>query len=306
MGTAMHASLTAPAPPVLDIPPDWETVLETALRPGLGRVLVLGPTDAGKSTFCRLLLHHAAAAGRRPVLVDADPGQKTIGPPACVTAGILNDAGELDLTDIAFVGATDPLRGWGRVVGGTGSLVERAAGQGEPVLVNTVGFLRGHGRRLMAALIQAVQPALLVAIGRDNGIQGVLDDHPHIDHVRLAPSPLARRKSQGERRRARQAAFERHFRGAFSVALPLDLIGMEGARPGILPPPRLLVGLADAKDRDLGIGIVEEAFGERGFVQVLTSAPARLVRTFRWGSLALDNAFRDLRTSADPAEEAVV
>ncbi len=38
-------------------------------------VLVVGPTDVGKSTLCRLLLNYAVRMGRRPLYVDLDVGQ---------------------------------------------------------------------------------------------------------------------------------------------------------------------------------------------------------------------------------------
>ena len=37
--------------------------------------MVVGPTDVGKSTLCRLLVNYAARLGRAPVLVDLDVGQ---------------------------------------------------------------------------------------------------------------------------------------------------------------------------------------------------------------------------------------
>lgn len=36
---------------------------------------MVGPTDVGKSTVCRLLLNYAARLGRAPVYVDLDVGQ---------------------------------------------------------------------------------------------------------------------------------------------------------------------------------------------------------------------------------------
>ena len=39
------------------------------------RVLVVGPTDVGKSTLCRLLVNYAVRSGRSPLLVDLDVGQ---------------------------------------------------------------------------------------------------------------------------------------------------------------------------------------------------------------------------------------
>ena len=37
--------------------------------------MIVGPTDVGKSTLCRLLLNYAVRVGRRPTFVDIDVGQ---------------------------------------------------------------------------------------------------------------------------------------------------------------------------------------------------------------------------------------
>jgi len=39
------------------------------------QVMVVGPTDVGKSTVCKLLVNYAARLGRAPVFVDLDVGQ---------------------------------------------------------------------------------------------------------------------------------------------------------------------------------------------------------------------------------------
>ena len=44
------------------------------------QVMVVGPVDVGKSTFCQLLLNYAVRMGRRPVFVDLDVGQVGCGP----------------------------------------------------------------------------------------------------------------------------------------------------------------------------------------------------------------------------------
>lgn len=43
--------------------------------------MVVGPTDVGKSTVCRILLNYAARMGRRPIYVDLDVGQGQISVP---------------------------------------------------------------------------------------------------------------------------------------------------------------------------------------------------------------------------------
>lgn len=48
--------------------------------------MIVGPTDVGKTTICRLLLNYAVRLGRRPIYVDLDVGQGLIGIPGTIGA----------------------------------------------------------------------------------------------------------------------------------------------------------------------------------------------------------------------------
>lgn len=48
------------------------------------RVIVVGPTDSGKSTLSRMLLSWAAKQGWKPTFVDIDIGQGSITIPGCI------------------------------------------------------------------------------------------------------------------------------------------------------------------------------------------------------------------------------
>ena len=50
------------------------------------RVIVVGPTDSGKSTLSRMLLSWAAKQGWKPTFVDSDIGQGSITIPGCIAA----------------------------------------------------------------------------------------------------------------------------------------------------------------------------------------------------------------------------
>ncbi len=65
------------------INPDWKRLASRIVMPNQ-RILVLGPSDAGKSTFCRYLIDYACAASLKVALVDADVGQSQIGPPTTI------------------------------------------------------------------------------------------------------------------------------------------------------------------------------------------------------------------------------
>ena len=47
-------------------------------------LMVVGPTDVGKSTLCRLLLNYAVRMGRRPIFVDLDVGQGHVSIPGTI------------------------------------------------------------------------------------------------------------------------------------------------------------------------------------------------------------------------------
>ncbi|KFM02760.1 Polyribonucleotide 5'-hydroxyl-kinase Clp1, partial [Aptenodytes forsteri] len=50
------------------------------------RVMVVGPTDVGKTTVCRLLLNYAVRLGRRPTFVELDVGQGSVSIPGTMGA----------------------------------------------------------------------------------------------------------------------------------------------------------------------------------------------------------------------------
>ncbi len=271
-----------------DVPPDWAAAVDRIIAAdGARRVLVLGPGDAGKSTFCRVLLRRAARDGGRGVaLLDADPGQKLVGPPACVTLG----RGEAPApVALAFVGALDPLRGWRRSVAGAGRLAAEA--ETDLLVVNTSGLLAGAGRRLKAAGIAAVRPDLLVALGDGPDLEAVLADHGATPAVRLARSPSARRKGGGERRALRREAFRGYFAAAPVWTLDLRGLRLEGGPGGEASPgPRRLLALADAAGRDVALGIALGGDGAPGGGGLALRAPRPgvPVAALRWGSLRLE------------------
>lgn len=280
----------------VDVPADWADAARRICRSGFGRVLILGPADVGKSTFAQFLMKAARNVDRRAALVDADVGQKTVGPPACVTLGYL-DGDTPVLSSLAFVGTTNPVHGWQRLIQGVGRMIDTA--DADLVVVNTGGLLAGPGRRLKAAKIAAAQPDLLVVLGHDPMLESILCDNERRPSLRLAPSPQARRKTDAERRAARRAAFRRYFENASLRSVRTDRLQIEGGpAPGIAPPERLLVGLADAGGRDLALAIVAAARPETGVLDLLMpeirEQPARLIR----GAIFLDANFAERQSAA--------
>jgi polynucleotide 5'-hydroxyl-kinase GRC3/NOL9 len=274
----------------IDIPADWAAAARRLASGLVRRVLLLGAPDAGKSTLARFLCHEAGAAGQDVALLDADPAQKLIGPPACVTLGRAGRDGDLALAVLSFVAATDPVSAGNRLLSAAGQLADEAGST--LLLANTDGMLTGPGGRLKTALIRSVRPDLLVGIGGDEALSALLARHAGLPRLCLASSSLARRKTRGERRQARRHAFRQHFAGALAWTVPAGKLAMAGE-----PPPEirshLLVGLVDATGRDLALGLA--TWTDAGTVTILTTAPRSRVHLLRWSRLVLDDEFRETR-----------
>ena len=240
------------------LPPSWAAAI-ARIEEGLARrVVVIGETDVGKSSFVYAAMN-AAAQVRAPLqLIDLDPGQKMIGPPG--TATLANKTwGKTGVERLVFIGSTSANE-LSRIVAAA-SLLARASADG--FIANTAGFVRGPGARLQSATIGALQPDLIVAIGEEDRLRPILDAHLNIAISPLERPALARRKSAAERARLRQAAFAAALNGAEAVVLPTDGLSFTPAPPvSFTGPARPVCALAGAAGNVMAIGVLQQVKGE--------------------------------------------
>lgn len=273
----------------LHVPPTWNAAAQHIHRHGLRIVLVVGQKDTGKSTFCRFLAEAATRSGRSTALLDTDVGQKLVGPPACVT---MDDPHGLSL---AFVGSTNPVLGWSRLVEGTRRLAQQT--DADCLIVNTSGLLAGPGRSLKAAKIDALRPDLLIAVGKARSLEEIAQGALAPPIFCIPSSPEARRKTDGERRTARREAFRRYFSQAGLLKLKSGMLlpsNRDAPRPA-----RLLLGLSGRAGHDLGLGLLlSRATGEA--LEVLSPVAEDDVVQVHPGLLILDEDFTERRLQANP------
>ena len=247
----------------MHIPEDWRDAARRIERSRKGKILIIGAPDRGKSTFCAYLSWFLLRHGHQPAYVDADIGQKDIGPPATISLGYPNldqALATLPVSALYFVGAVSPLGHLLPMVVGTRKLAEQA---GKPfVLINTSGLVAGVGEVLKTFQIDSLQPDLIVTLEQDRELEAIVAAHRHFPIVRLASSPLVQSKSMELRHQRRLAAFRYYFRHARlrHVALQdliLQRLPVEGYRPReeIFPLNRLCA-LADRQQQVLGLALI--------------------------------------------------
>jgi polynucleotide 5'-hydroxyl-kinase GRC3/NOL9 len=211
------------------IPPEWIDLAKkmTADKAADLRVMVLGGLDTGKNTLITYLANMLLGAGFKVAVMDADMGQGEIGPPATMSVALLGnpifELLEASPDSIFFVGSTSPSYLVGRVLQGTGKLLnfinERLVDAA--LLVNMPGWISGQAAiRFVLQMISKINATHLVGLQRENEVEDILVEiPPEIETVRLPVSPYARPRSREERKFLRETSYRKYFLGSKDMTM---------------------------------------------------------------------------------------
>ncbi len=260
-----------------DVPSAWEPARACA-RAG-GTLVLLGASDTGKSTLAVALAEEARQAGRLPMIVDADLGQSTIGPPACVglarIARPISSLSDLAAEELDFVGSTTPFGNLLNTLAGIQALVRRARVEGaETLIVDTTGLVSGSaGRALKAAKLRLVEADVAIALQRGAELEHLLAPYrtrlrPHV--IRLRPSSSVQTRDRVERQEYRQRRFSAYFSAGRAITLDWKRAPVENSpwTAGEPLPGHLRRHAADLLGQEV-------PYGERGAegVLLITAGP---------------------------------
>lgn len=281
-----------------------------------GAVVMLGPVDVGKTTAATALANVALRARLSAAVVDLDPGQSDIGPPATAGLGIpvhpVAWMREIPPSALWFLGDTSPRFVARHLVEGAFRLVARARRRGvQVIVVDTAGWVEGPAAvRVALRWLRGMRPRHVVAIQRGDEVEPILARLPSgISVHRLRPSPQVRRRSRNERRAVREQSFARYFAAARRVSLDLGVIpcGRPLRYQGRWVPHRrvlfevppddlrhLLLGLVDRYGWLVALGTVVEVVPSSHRVDVLAPLESLApVRALQWGVLRVSPSGRE-------------
>jgi polynucleotide 5'-hydroxyl-kinase GRC3/NOL9 len=284
---------------------EHEALVERAVRE-TARVMLLGGLDSGKTTLGRAMVRAACAQGRTAAFIDADVGQKSVGPPTTIGLKLIRgpeDAEPEGMTEadaLSFVGSTSPQGHMLSVVTGTARLLAVATESGaEFVVVDTSGMVSGvYGQLLKYHKMELVRPDLVVGLQRGEELDPLLGIARRFfsgDVYALGVHSAVAATSVEQRAQNRERAMERYFAKpvqrwrvkptVFMPALPalFDLRELD----------RLVVGLSDGQGSYLGIGFLEHS-NEDGVLRLI-SPVAEAPKALRLGSVRLEEGFRAKR-----------
>ncbi|MES1911011.1 MAG: hypothetical protein MHM6MM_003515 [Cercozoa sp. M6MM] len=217
------------------------------------RVMVIGPTDAGKSSLCRTLCNYAVRSDRRPIFVDMDVGQNGLAPSGCVAAKIItrteeiaSDTIESDSCDakeapVAFyVGHASPAGNkdrykqctvlLSRAVQGRLRAFEAVADSG--VILNTCGWVDGLGWNIILDIWEKFEINVIVVLGPDRLFAQTKralssfspsDKRNETQVVHMRPSGGVAARTRAERMTARDRSVQSYFYGSHGMLSPQKL-----------------------------------------------------------------------------------
>lgn len=272
--------------------PQHEALARSTATPGV--TMLIGGLDTGKTTVAIDAIHLALAAGHRPVLVDADVGISTVGPPACIGMKVFESEDDLETIDrpdaLHFVGAINASRLVLQQVVGTAVMVERARHMGDVIIVDTTAVASGvSGETLKYHKAELCRPDRVIALQRGEEMEpvvGMLRRFLALEVITAPTDPGLNPLGPDERAAKRVEAFARALAPplerwkvrptVFAPTLPvgLDLDRLDG----------VLVGVQDSTGGCLGLGILQV---EEETLRVMTNVGEGMTG-LRLGSLRID------------------
>ena len=269
-------------------------------------VLLVGGLDTGKSTLSRMLLRAGVDAGRPSAFLDADVGQKTVGPPATISLKVVRAVADLEPDALAtadalsFVGSTSPQGHLLPVVTGVVALARRARDEGADFLVvDSGGLVSGiSGQILKYHKVEMLRPDLVVGLQRGEELQpllGVIQRFFSTEVVSLGVHPDVVPTTVEQRAENREAAMRRYFSAELHRWRVKPTVFMPALPPmfSLANLDRIVVGLSDGDGGYLGIGYLEYAT-EEGVLRLI-SPVAEGPKALRLGSVRLDESYRARR-----------
>lgn len=267
------------------IPDSWKRAAAALKEMGEGKVIVLGPTDAGKSTLCTYLVNQLLNQVHNLRLIDADVGQTDLGPPTTIARATplhpITFLPELTPDARFFIGHTSPSYVQRKLIRG----IERLAGNGDKSLtiINTDGWIAERDAILYKFdLITDVDPELVLGLGRGDELQQILAG-VQVHSMIIEAAEEALKRSRGDRRSVRVRSYQRFLEGATIRSVPLR--GIQLSLPVHLPSVtmqdsrrlhNLIIGLLDEGDYLMDIGILMSV--ERDALRIYSRTAARFCK----------------------------
>ncbi|CAI4231496.1 unnamed protein product [Auanema sp. JU1783] len=195
------------------------------------RIMIVGPTDVGKTTVCRLLCNYAVRQGRSPILVDLDVGQGAISVPGTIGALFLQQTADVVegfdqskplVYNYGYTSPSGNLQLYDSLVKELAEdITERCKQSMEAsiggLVINTCGWVNGEGYQCITNAAGAFEVDVVVVIDHERLYNELQKDLPQFVKIIHQPkSGGVETRSSVARKSQRNNSIHRYFYGTRS------------------------------------------------------------------------------------------
>ncbi|GMT19095.1 hypothetical protein PFISCL1PPCAC_10392 [Pristionchus fissidentatus] len=192
------------------------------------RIMLVGPTDVGKSTVCRILCNYSVRMGRSPILVDLDVGQGDISVPGTMGAIFINKMADImegfDCSRplVYNFGATSPSENlplYDLLVKELAEVINQRCAVNRDsniggVIINTCGWVHGDGYQCLVNAAEAFEVESVVVIDHERLYNDLKRDLPSFVKILHQPkSGGTETRSKEMRATSRSERIHKYFYG---------------------------------------------------------------------------------------------
>ena len=217
---------------------EWVSIADSLIAKKCTKIVVLGPTDAGKSSLVALIANRALLYGETTGIIDSDIGQSDIGPPATVSAAILEKPvlwlRELKPLFLRFVGSITPQKVERKIVSSIVDLAWRLKNKGATaIIVDTDGWIQGlQSLEYKLEAARLIEADALIVVGGDEHLAETARSWFRKARcgVRQAPTPRVKRtRDRDSRRDLRSQRYRAFLEKSYTRSLWVKGLSIQGS-----------------------------------------------------------------------------
>jgi polynucleotide 5'-hydroxyl-kinase GRC3/NOL9 len=287
------------------VPESWNKPFEflknLQVKPAI--VIIMGASDAGKSSFSTYLLNKLIEAKQKVGVLDGDLGQSDLGSSATVGYTVaekqVTELGNLRMQNGFFVGATSPTGAMKQTLQALGAMMkELQEKKPDYIIINTDGFINGEiAIEYKLSLIKELKPNLVIGVQAKGELEPIFSNLGGGGVITIEPSTAHCTRSIETRKIYRERTYAKYLEGSKLLCIPMNQLVLEprNAIPKMVDPNRgLIVGLYGSGTKFLGIGVLRAINQNRKTLKIQTAVPVKPMRLV-FGKVELDRKLQEVQ-----------
>ena len=161
----------------------WKDLVRNVLKQEKKRIIIIGPSNSGKSTLSLYMANVFISHGLRPLLIDADVGQGDLAPPTCLGAAVMNFP-EVDLWKVKtnctnFIGGIQPVGYESKIISNIRRQLDTSL-KHDLSIINTDGYIKGNGLLHKIDLMKKIKPDCIIYLGDASMDRNLMELFSHL------------------------------------------------------------------------------------------------------------------------------